>query len=120
VGFSIPINNAKRVAQEIINTGKVSHGQLGVSVRDKASGSSSSSFSVGADVATVEANSAAAKAGIKVGDVVTKFNDLVISEPNQLTAAVREQAGGSTVKLTVLRNGQEQAFDVTLGTAADQ
>ncbi len=120
VGFSIPINNAKRVAQEIINTGKASHGQLGVSVRDKSSSGTTSGFSVGADVATVEANSAAAKAGIKVGDVVTKFNDLVISEPNQLTAAVREQAGGSTAKLTVLRNGQEQTFDVTLGTAADQ
>jgi putative serine protease PepD len=120
VGFSIPINHAKRVAQEIINTGKVSHGQLGVSVKDKSSGSASSSFSVGADVATVEANSAAAKAGIKVGDVITKFNDLAVSEPNQLTAAVREQAGGSTVKITVLRNGQEQTFDVTLGTAADQ
>jgi putative serine protease PepD len=120
VGFSIPINNAKRVAQEIINTGKASHGQLGVSVKDKSSSGTTSGFSVGADVATVEANSAAAKAGIKVGDVVTKFNDLVISEPNQLTAAVREQAGGSKVKLTVLRNGQEQTFDVTLGTAADQ
>ncbi len=120
VGFSIPINHAKRVAQEIIDTGKASHGQLGVSVRDKSSGTSSSSFSVGADVATVEANSAAAKAGIKVGDVITRFNDLAISEPNQLTAAVREQAGGSTVKITVQRNGQEQTFDVTLGTAADQ
>ncbi|MET3718258.1 MULTISPECIES: trypsin-like peptidase domain-containing protein [unclassified Arthrobacter] len=120
VGFSIPINQAKRVAQEIINTGKASHGQLGVSVKDKTSSGSSSGFSVGADVATVEANSAAAKAGIKVGDVVTKFNDLAISEPNQLTAAVREQAGGSTVKITVLRNGPEQTFDVTLGTAADQ
>lgn len=120
VGFSIPINHAKRVAQEIIDTGKASHGQLGVSVRDKASGSSSSSFSVGADVATVEPGSAASKAGIKVGDVITKFNDLVISESNQLTAAVREQAGGSTAKLTVIRNGQEQTLDVTLGTAADQ
>ncbi len=120
VGFSIPINHAKRVAQEIIDTGKASHGQLGVSVRDKSSSGTTSGFSVGADVATVEPNSAAGKAGIKVGDVVTKFNDLVISEPNQLTAAVREQAGGSTVKLTVLRNGQEQTFDVTLGTAADR
>ncbi|MDE8667311.1 trypsin-like peptidase domain-containing protein [Pseudarthrobacter sp. H3Y2-7] len=119
VGFSIPINHAKRVAQELIDTGKASHGQLGVSVRDKSSGSSSS-FSVGADVATVEPNSAAAKAGIKVGDVITKFNDLTVSEPNQLTAAVREQAGGSTAKITVQRNGQEQTLDVTLGTAADQ
>ncbi|HYH77876.1 MAG TPA: PDZ domain-containing protein, partial [Arthrobacter sp.] len=121
VGFSIPINHAKRVAQEIINTGKASHGQLGVSVKDKASASgSSSSFSVGADVATVEPGSAAGNAGIKVGDVITRFNDLTISEPNQLTAAVREQAAGAKVKITVQRNGQEQTLDVTLGTAPEQ
>ncbi|HEY8752315.1 MAG TPA: trypsin-like peptidase domain-containing protein [Arthrobacter sp.] len=120
VGFSIPINNAKRVAQSIIDTGKASHGQLGVSVKEKAATGSTSGFSVGADVATVEANSAGAKAGIKVGDVVTKFNDLVISDPNQLTAAVREQPGGGSAKITILRNGQEQTLDVTLGTAPDQ
>ena len=120
VGFSIPINNAKRVAQEIISNGKATHGQLGVSVKPKPSGTSSSGFSVGADVATVEPGSAADKAGIKVGDVVTKFQDLAISDPNQLTAAVREQAAGATVKVTVLRGGQEKQLDVTLGAAAEQ
>jgi putative serine protease PepD len=118
VGFSIPINHAKRVAQEIINTGKASHGQLGVSVKEKAASSNSSGFSVGADVATLEPDSAAAKAGIKVGDVITKFNDLAIGEPEQLTAAVREQPAGSKVRITVLRNGAEQTLDVTLGAAA--
>jgi len=118
VGFSIPINNAKRVAQEIIDSGKASHGQLGVSVKAKTTSGAASEFSVGADVATVEANSAAGKAGIKVGDVITKFNDLTIGEPNQLTAAVREQPAGSTVKITVMRSGKEQTFDVTLGAAA--
>ena len=63
---------------------------------------------MGAEVATVESGSAADKAGIKVGDVVTKFQDLTISDPNQLTAAVREQAAGATVKVTVLRGGQQQ------------
>jgi putative serine protease PepD len=119
VGFSIPINNAKRVAQEIISNGKATHGQFGVSVKAKA-GTSSSGFSVGADVATVEPGSAADKAGIQVGDVVTKFQDLTISDPNQLTAAVREQAAGATVKVTVLRGGQAKVLDVTLGAAADQ
>ncbi|MGX1160331.1 putative serine protease PepD [Arthrobacter sp. SLBN-100] len=118
VGFSIPINHAKRVAQEIINTGKASHAQLGVSVKKKTASSAASEFSVGAEVATVEANSAAGKAGIKVGDVITKFNDLAIGEPEQLTAAVREQSAGSSVKITVLRNGAEQTLDVTLGTAS--
>lgn len=97
MGFSIPINNAKRVAQEIIDNGKATHGQLGVSVKAKAA--SASGFSVGADVDTVEQGSAAAKAGIRSGDVVTRFNDLAISDPNQLTAAVREQPAG--------RNGQD-------------
>lgn len=118
VGFSIPINNAKRVAQEIIDNGKATHGQLGVSVRPKAA--SASGFSVGADVGTVEQGSAAGKAGIRVGDVVTRFNDLAISDPNQLTAAVREQPAGATVKITIQRNGREQQLDVTLGAAADQ
>jgi len=120
VGFSVPINNAKRVAQEIIDSGKATHGQFGVSVKPKSSTSSSSSFSVGAEVATVESGSAAAKAGLKVGDVVTKFNDLAISDPNQLTAAVREQPAGASVKVTILRGGKEQQLDVTLGAAAEQ
>ena len=120
VGFSIPINNAKRVAQEIISSGKATHGQFGVSVKAKAAGSSSSGFSVGAEVATVESGSAADKAGVKVGDVVTKFQNLTISDPNQLTAAVREQPAGATVKVTVLRGGQQKDLDVTLGTAAEQ
>ncbi|CAI3801292.1 S1C family serine protease [Pseudarthrobacter sp. MM222] len=120
VGFSIPINHAKRVAQEIISSGKATHGQFGVSVKPKTASTSSSGFSVGAEVATVEPGSAADKAGIKVGDVVTKFQNLSISDPNQLTAAVREQAAGATVKVTVLRNGQEQQLDVTLGAAAEQ
>ncbi|KUM38360.1 S1C family serine protease [Arthrobacter sp. EPSL27] len=120
VGFSIPINHAKRVAQEIISTGKATHGQFGVSVKQKTASSSASGFSVGAEVATVEPGSAADKAGVKVGDVVTRFQDLTISDPNQLTAAVREQPAGATVKVTVIRGGKEQQLDVTLGTAAEQ
>ncbi|MDR6637915.1 trypsin-like peptidase domain-containing protein [Paenarthrobacter nitroguajacolicus] len=117
VGFSIPINHAKRVAQEIIDTGKASHGQFGVSVRAKSSTGSDSSFSVGAEVASVTSGSAAAKAGLKVGDVVTKFGDYTVSDPNQLTAAVREQPAGAKVKVTILRGGQSQEVEVTLDAA---
>ncbi|MFJ5954930.1 trypsin-like peptidase domain-containing protein [Paenarthrobacter sp. NPDC092416] len=117
VGFSIPINHAKRVAQEIIDTGKASHGQFGVSVRSKSSTGSDSGFSVGAEVASVTSGSAAAKAGIKVGDVVTKFGDYTVSDPNQLTAAVREQSAGAKVKVTIQRNGQSQEVEVTLDAA---
>ncbi|MBO1266800.1 S1C family serine protease [Arthrobacter cavernae] len=118
VGFSIPINHAKRVAQEIIDSGKASHGQFGVSVRSKSATGSTSGFSVGAEVASVTSGSAAAKAGIKVGDVVTKFGTHAVSDPNQLTAAVREERAGATVKVTIVRNGQSQEIDVTLDAAA--
>ncbi|MGW9414365.1 trypsin-like peptidase domain-containing protein [Arthrobacter cupressi] len=117
VGFSIPINHAKRIAAEIIKDGKASHGQFGVSVQAKTATGSDSGFSVGAQVASVTRGSAAEKAGVKVGDVVVRFAGQAISDPNQLTAAVREQAAGATVKATIVRDGQEREIDVTLDAA---
>jgi putative serine protease PepD len=117
VGFSIPINQAKRVAQEIISTGKATHGQLGLSVQDKTSGSSSD-FTAGAEVASVTAGSAADKAGLKAGDVVTGLAGRTVTDASELTAAAREQAAGSTVKITFQRDGQEQSADITLGAAS--
>lgn len=116
VGFSIPINVAKRVAQEIIATGAATHGQLGLSVQDKASGASSD-FTTGAEVAAVTAGSAADKAGLKAGDVITGLAGRTVTDASELTAAAREQAAGATVKVTFLRGGQAQAADVTLGAA---
>lgn len=116
VGFSIPIDHAQRVAQDIIKTGKASHGQLGVSVSGTSSKSSGSAFSTGATVADVTADSAAAKAGLQKGDVITQLGNRTISDPADLTAAVREQAGGATVKLDFTRSGKSQSVDVTLDT----
>jgi putative serine protease PepD len=117
VGFSIPINQAKRVAEEIISTGKATHGQLGLSVQDKTSGSSSD-FTAGAEVASVTSGSAADKAGLKAGDVVTGLAGRTVTDASELTAAAREQAAGSTVKITFQRDGQEQSADITLGAAS--
>ncbi|MHA7306722.1 S1C family serine protease [Arthrobacter sp. TMN-49] len=116
VGFSIPIDHAKRVAQEIIKTGKASHGQLGVSVAGTSSTGSKSTFSTGATVAEVTKDGAAAKAGLQKGDVITKLGDRTISDPADLTAAVREQAGDATVKVDFTRDGKAQSKDVTLET----
>ncbi|RAM35817.1 S1C family serine protease [Arthrobacter globiformis] len=117
VGFSIPINQAKRVAEEIISTGKATHGQLGLSVQDKTSGSSSD-FTAGAEVASVTSGSAADKAGLQAGDVVTGLGGRTVTDASELTAAAREQAAGSTVKITFQRNGQEQTADITLDAAS--
>lgn len=116
VGFSIPIDHAQQVAQQIIETGKATHGQLGVSVSGTSATGSSGAFSSGATVKDVTADSAAAKAGLQNGDVITRLGERTISDPADLTAAVREQPGGATVKLDFTRDGKAQSVDVTLDT----
>lgn len=116
VGFSIPIDHAKRIADEIIAGGKASHGQLGVSVSGTSALGSNSQFSNGATVASVTAGGPAAKAGLQKGDVVTQLGDRLITDASSLTAAVREDAGGQKVALTYLRDGKATTTDVTLGT----
>lgn len=119
VGFSIPIDYAERVANEIIANGEATHGFLGVSVTAKASDESSgrTAFSVGAEVADVVDGSPADDAGLQTGDVVTQLNGMDISDAEALTAAVREQAQGETADLTYLRDGEEHTVEVTLGDA---
>ncbi|KHL00603.1 protease Do [Sinomonas humi] len=118
VGFSIPIDYAQRIAQELISSGKATHGLLGVSVQPAApNGNSNSQFSVGAQVAQVTGGGPADKAGIKNGDVITHFGDYAIEDASGLTAAVRQTAPGSTVKVTLNRNGQSMTVNVTVGTA---
>ncbi len=116
VGFSIPINDAKRVAQEIIATGTATHGQLGISVQDNSTGTSSG-FSTGAEAAEVTPGSAADKAGLKAGDVIIVLGGRSVTDASELTAATREQAAGATVTITFLRDGQEHSTDATLGAA---
>ncbi|WP_246528022.1 S1C family serine protease [Pseudarthrobacter albicanus] len=116
VGFSIPINEAKRVAQEILATGTATHGQLGVSVRDKASGSSSE-FTSGAEVAAVTPGSTAAAAGLKSGDVITDLGGRSVSDASELQAAAGAMAAGTAVKLIVQRAGHQQTVEIALGTA---
>lgn len=118
VGFAIPINYASRVAQEIIDKGSASHGLLGASVTTSpANNDSSQSFGDGALVREVTRGGAAEQAGIRSGDVITALNGRPIQEAGQLTAAVRQQASGSKVSLTIQREGQEQTLEVTLGQA---
>ncbi|WP_129359955.1 MULTISPECIES: S1C family serine protease [Micrococcaceae] len=122
VGFSIPINYAKRIGQEIIDNGKASHGYLGASVSSNpASGGTSpdSSFTNGAVVKNVVSGSPAEKAGLKKGDVVTKLNDHAISDAESLTAAVREARANEKVGISYTRGGNTQDGEVTLGDADD-
>jgi putative serine protease PepD len=112
VGFAIPSNLAKRVADDIIKTGVATHGLLGATVRDA---DSDSSDTVGALINEVTGGGAAEKAGLRPGDVVTGFNGLPITGSTDLTAQVRALAAGTTTSLTYVRDGKATTVDVKLG-----
>ncbi|MCU1584683.1 MAG: serine protease [Microbacteriaceae bacterium] len=114
VGFAIPANLAQRIGNEIIKTGKGTHGLLGASVADVASTSASSV--VGATIKVVTPGGAADKAGLKVGDVVTQFNGVPITGSTDLTAQVRFLPAGASADLTYVRGGKSVNVGVTLGT----
>ncbi|MHC5797026.1 S1C family serine protease [Lacisediminihabitans sp. FW035] len=114
VGFAIPANLAQRVANEIIKTGKATHGLLGASVQDVSS--TSTSTVVGASIKEITSGGAADKAGLKAGDIVTVFNGAPITSSTDLTAQVRFLAAGSSTSLTYVRGGSSSTVDVTLGT----
>lgn len=118
VGFAIPINYAKRVAQEIIDNGSATHGLLGATVTTSpANNDSSEAFGDGALIREVSSGGAAEKAGLKANDVVVAVNGRAITDATELTATVRQAAAGEEVTLTVQRNGQTQDIKVTLGQA---
>ena len=114
VGFAIPSNLAERVAQELIQNGTATHGLLGATVSPAASVEGSSI--VGAYVAGVSADGPAAKAGLKEGDIITRFNGVPITDANDLTAQVRTVEGGGKATLSYVRDGKSYDLDVTLGT----
>jgi putative serine protease PepD len=114
VGFAIPSDIAKRVADEIIENGEATHGLLGASVQSAAFVEGSTI--TGAYIAEIVPGGAADEAGLRVGDIVTEFNGVPITDSVDLTAQVRAAAGGSDATLTYVRDGESHTIDVTLGT----
>lgn len=119
VGFAIPSNTAKRVADQIIKTGKVSHGLLGAFIKDATNSDKAGSFSIGAQIQKLTAGGPAEKAGLKIGDIVIKVDDEKIDGASKLTASIRAKAANSKVVITFIRDGKEQSITVTLGDAED-
>jgi putative serine protease PepD len=109
LGFSIPINQAKRIADQLIATGHAEQAQLGVNIKDGSP--------TGAQVAGVQAGSAAAKAGLQPGDLITKVNTQLIQDADALSAAINSQAPNTPVTLTVTSGaGAPRNVPVTLGS----
>jgi putative serine protease PepD len=118
VGFAIPANAAKRIAEQIIATGKATHALLGVSAKTAAEGKNAD-VGVGAELAQVQSGSPAADAGLQVGDVVTAVGKRAVTTSTELTAAVRSAQPGDTVTLTVTRGSNSTTVDVTLAESSN-
>jgi putative serine protease PepD len=109
VGFAIPSNTVKGVADTIISGAKVQHAYLGVTVGDATSGQ-------GAAIESVKSGTPAANAGLQAGDVVTAIDGQPVTNSDDLTARISAHQPGDKVTLTVTRNGATKTIDVTLGT----
>ena len=118
IGFAIPIDTAKHVMDDLIKTGKVARGYLGVEIgalNDKLAHEFKAPDISGALVNDVTAGGPADKAGLKAGDIIRRINGAKIDDPGQLTAMVTAFDPGTVVTLDVLRDGSPMTIRVTLG-----
>jgi putative serine protease PepD len=119
VGFAIPANVAKRIADEIIVGGEASHGLLGALVSDAMSSDDGAGFPIGVQVVEVTPGGAAELAGIKAGDIITRVNSKTVTTASELTAAVRQEPAGSTVKIELIREDVRLTINVVLQDAKE-
>ncbi|WP_432170427.1 S1C family serine protease [Streptomyces sp. 1222.5] len=117
LGFAIPINQAKYVAQQLIKTGKPVYAKIGasVSLEDSTDGAKITDQGA-AGAAAVETGGPADKAGLKPGDVIIKLDDHVIDSGPTLIGEIWTHKPGDKVKITYKRGGQEHTVDLALGS----
>lgn len=117
IGFAIPINMAKHAMEDLIKTGRVSRAYLGATispVTDALAQEFKLPDTAGAFVQDVAPGGPAAKAGLKPGDVIRKFNGTPVSDSGALLAMVADSNPGTTATLEILRDGKSLTLKVTL------
>jgi putative serine protease PepD len=107
VGFAIPSDLVRTIADQLIASGKAQHALLGITPANAAGG---------AKVTSVEAGSAAKDAGLQVGDVITQVDGVAVLNAAKLRAIIGADQPGDQVTLTITRNGSTKTVHVTLGT----
>ncbi|WP_299445780.1 trypsin-like peptidase domain-containing protein [uncultured Phycicoccus sp.] len=113
IGFAIPVTEVRSIATQLIETGTAVHAYLGV-VPQTGTASDGSATRAGAEIRSVEQDTPAAAAGLEPGDVVIAVNGEPVDSAESLVGVVREQTVGSTVTLTVLRDGTRLELSATL------
>ena len=118
IGFAIPSNMARTITDTLVKTGKVRRGQLGITVV-KLNSEPAKELGIketkGVGVAQVQPGSAADRAGLRKGDVITAFNGVEMTDPNVFRNLVASTAPGTDVTLTIIRDGREQQIRAKLG-----
>jgi S1-C subfamily serine protease len=120
IGFAVPASTATSVADQLINTGKVVQGYLGVSLYpDALTSDVQKQFgltrSSGVLVAEVVSGGPSASAGLQQGDIIFKVDGKDVTDPSTFIALIRDTKPGTAIQLTVDRKGQEKTVTVTVG-----
>ena len=122
LSFAIPINEAIKVENELVHSGHVSRGRIGVAIQEM-NQTLASSFGLpkpqGALVSSVDATGPAAKAGLKPGDVILQVNGAAVDDSADLPSQIADMKPGSVATLQVWRNRAKQNVKVTVGRLSD-
>ncbi|WP_374109014.1 S1C family serine protease [Streptomyces sp. CC228A] len=119
LGFAIPINQGKRVAEELINTGRATHPVIGVTLDMQYTGDGARvADEARGGGASVTPGGAAAAAGIRPGDVIVKAGDERVHSGEELIIKIRAHRPGDELRLTLRRDGRELVKTLTLGSSA--
>ncbi len=121
LGFAIPINTARAVADQIIQNGHVSRPYLGISwqpITPRVAAIYRLPVQYGVYVTDVASNSPASKAGLQVGDIITAIDKTNIDETHAYINTLFQYSAGDTVTLTMNRNGQQLQIQATLGESS--
>jgi serine protease Do len=115
IGFAIPINSIRTIVESIIEKGYVSKPYLGVSVSDVNESYQIYGLPAGAAIQTVAEDSPAEKAGLQIGDIITKAGDIDITCGDDLVRLIRDREIGDTLSLTIYRKGKTITRTITIG-----
>ncbi|MFJ5301794.1 trypsin-like peptidase domain-containing protein [Streptomyces sp. NPDC088350] len=118
LGFAIPVNQAKRVAEELINTGKATHPVIGVTLDMNYTGDGARVAAKGSgDGPAVSAGGPGAKAGLQAGDVITEVDGERVHSGDELIVRTRAHRPGDQLRLTLRRDGKDMTVSLVLGSS---